>query len=114
MDEKLENNDLAFQVYSKIVNIDGPKFNQELFVAGSYFAMAKYYFGRQEYANSRELFVKFFICGKNIYDLNQKVEISLFNEEPVNIATLWNDSVPMLQATGELNHMKFYHLAVNS
>ena len=65
--EKLGNSELAFQVYSKIINCDGPNSNLE-YVAGSYFAMAKIQHGRNEYVNSRELFVKFFICMKKLYD----------------------------------------------
>ena len=102
MHEKLENNDLAFQVYSKIVNCDGPNCNLE-FVAGAYFAMAKYYYGRNEYVRSRELFVKFFISVKKMHDLNQMMAIPLFTKEPDNIGKLMQESASMLQATGELN-----------
>ena len=104
MHEKLENGELAFQVYAKIVNCDGPNSNLE-FVAGSYFAMAKYHHDRKEYAKSRELFLKFIICVKKMHDLNQMMAIPLFTKEPDNIGNLMQDSVQMLQASGELYDM---------
>ena len=111
MHEKLEKSELAFQVYAKIVNCDGPNSNLE-FVAGSYFAMAKYHHGRKEYANSRELFLKFVICVKKMHDLNQTMGIPLFNIEPENLGKMMQDMHQMLQASGELNDMKSYYLAV--
>ena len=105
MHEKLDNSELALQVYTKIVNCDGPNSNLE-FVAGAYFAMAKFHHGRNEYVKSRELFVKFFICVKKMHDLNKLMAIPLFTKEPDNIGKLMQESASMLQASGKLNNMK--------
>ena len=99
MHEKLGNSDLAFQVYSKIVNCNGPNSNLD-FVTGSYFSMAKIHQGRNEYAKSREHFVKFLICAKKMHDLKQMMGIPLFTQEPENLGKMVQDSVPLLLQTG--------------
>ena len=104
MHEKLDNSELAFQVYTKIVNCDGPNSNLE-FVAGAYYAMAKFHHGRNEYVKCREYFVKCFICLKKMHDLNKIMAIPLFNKEPDKIGKLMQESVSMLQASGKLNNM---------
>ena len=114
MHEKLENNDLAFQVYYKIVNCDGGRNSNLDYVAASYFEMAKLHHGRNEYVNSRELFVKFFICMKKLYDRKRQPAL---NREHFDVGKMIEDSASMLLATGEENDVNCkicYFMVINS
>ena len=100
--EKLENIDLAFQVYLKIVNCDDGKNSNLDYVGASYFEMAKLHHDRNEYVNSRELFVKFFRCMKKLHDHKEHLVLTRGH---INVEKLMEDSGSMLLATGEQNDM---------
>ena len=101
--EKMGNTELAFEAYSKIVNCEESKSNL-MYMAGSYFALGKIHYERDQSAKSRELFVKLYRCAEKMNECNQMMAIPLFTQQPESVGEMITECLPILLVTGEKIH----------
>ena len=97
------NSELAYQVYSKIVNCVETKSNL-MYLTGSYFSLAKFHYEKNQSAKSRELFVKFFRCAEKMNDFNQMMAIPMFAQQPESVGEMMHECLPILLMTGKQDH----------